>query len=45
VRVAGSTAPRNETLDAVARIFGPRIEGGNIQAEIERCRRQGAVAE
>ena len=38
VRVVGSTAPRNETLDAVARIFGSRIEGGNIQAEIDRCR-------
>jgi signal transduction histidine kinase len=36
--VAGSKTPRNETLDAVARIFGTRIEGGNIQAEIERCR-------
>src|SRR5207244_1709295 len=38
VLVAGSKTPRNETLDAVARIFGTRIEGGNIQAEIERCR-------
>jgi signal transduction histidine kinase len=38
VRVVGSKAPRNETLDAVARIFGTRLEGGNIQAEIERCR-------
>jgi signal transduction histidine kinase len=38
VRVVGSKAPRNETLDAVSRIFGPRLEGGNIQAEIERCR-------
>jgi signal transduction histidine kinase len=38
VRVVGSQAPRNETLDAVARIFGTRLEGGNIQAEIERCR-------
>ncbi len=38
VRVVGCKAPRNETLDAVARIFGPRLEGGNIQAEIERCR-------
>ena len=38
VRVVGCKAPRNETLDAVARIFGTRLEGGNIQAEIERCR-------
>jgi signal transduction histidine kinase len=38
VRVVGCQAPRNETLDAVARIFGTRLEGGNIQAEIERCR-------
>jgi signal transduction histidine kinase len=38
VRVVGSRAPRNETLDAVARIFGARLEGGNIEAEIERCR-------
>ena len=38
VLVAGTKTPRNETLDAVARIFGTRIEGGNIQAEIERCR-------
>jgi len=38
VRVVGGKAPRNETLDAVARIFGTRLEGGNIQAEIERCR-------
>ncbi len=38
VRVVGSKAPRNETLDAVARIFGTRLEGGNIQAEIERYR-------
>jgi len=38
VRVVGCKAPRNETLDVVARIFGTRLEGGNIQAEIERCR-------
>jgi signal transduction histidine kinase len=38
VRAVGSKAPRNETLDAVARIFGPRLEDGNIEAEIERCR-------
>ena len=38
VRVVGGKAPRNETLDAVARIFGTRLEGGNIQAEIEHCR-------
>jgi len=38
VRVVGGKAPRNETLDAVVRIFGTRLEGGNIQAEIERCR-------
>jgi signal transduction histidine kinase len=38
VRVVGCKAPRNETLDAVAGIFGARIEGANIKAEIERCR-------
>jgi signal transduction histidine kinase len=37
VRVVGCTAPRNETLDAVARIFETRIEGGNTQDEIARC--------
>jgi signal transduction histidine kinase len=38
VRVVGCKAPRNETLDAVAGIFGARIEGANMKAEIERCR-------
>ena len=38
VRVVGCKATRNETLDAVAGIFGARIEGANIKAEIERCR-------
>jgi signal transduction histidine kinase len=38
VRVVTCTAPRNTTLDAVARIFGTRIEGEGIRAEIERCR-------
>jgi signal transduction histidine kinase len=38
VRVAGCKAPRNETLDAVARIFGTRIEGDHIRTEVERCR-------
>jgi len=38
VRAVGCKAPRNETLDAVAGIFGARIEGANIKAEIERCR-------
>jgi signal transduction histidine kinase len=36
--VALTAAPRNETLDAVALIFGTRIEGSNIQADIELCR-------
>jgi signal transduction histidine kinase len=38
VRVVTCTAPRNTTLDAVARIFGTRIEGEGIRAEIEHCR-------
>jgi signal transduction histidine kinase len=38
VRVVACTAPRNTTLDAVARIFGTRIEGEGIRAEVERCR-------
>ena len=38
VRVAGGNAPRNETLDAVARAFGTSLDGGNIQGEIEQCR-------
>jgi signal transduction histidine kinase len=37
VRVVACTAPRNTTLDAVARIFGTRIEGEGIRAEVERC--------
>src|SRR5207245_3558043 len=38
VRVVACTAPRNTTLDAVARIFGARIEGEGIRTEVERCR-------
>jgi len=38
VRPASCPAPRNETLDAVASILGPRIEDGNLRAEIARCR-------
>ena len=38
VRVVECTAPRNTTLDTVARIFGARIEGEGIQTEVERCR-------
>ena len=38
VRVVGCSEPRNTALDAVGRIFATRIEGENIQAEVERCR-------
>ena len=38
VRVVTCTAPRNTTLEAVARIFGTRIEGEGIRTEVERCR-------
>ena len=38
VRVVTCSAPRNTTLDAVRRIFGSRIEGEGIRAEVERCR-------
>jgi signal transduction histidine kinase len=38
VRVVACTAPRNTTLDAVARLFGTRIEGEGIRPEVERCR-------
>ena len=38
VRVVTCTAPRNTTLEAVARIFGMRIEGEGIRTEVERCR-------
>ena len=33
-----ATRLATRTLDAVARAFGTRLEGGNIQGEIERCR-------
>jgi signal transduction histidine kinase len=38
VREVGCSEPRNTALDAVGRIFATRIEGENIQAEVERCR-------
>jgi signal transduction histidine kinase len=38
VHAAACTEPRNTTLDAIGRIFGTRIEGEGIRAEVERCR-------
>jgi signal transduction histidine kinase len=38
VHVVGSSAARNTTLDAVARIFGTRIEAEGTRAEIGRLR-------
>jgi signal transduction histidine kinase len=36
VRALQRTAPRNATLEGVTRIFGARIEGDEIRAEVER---------
>ena len=38
VRTVGRTAARNVTLDAVTRIFGPRVEDDAHRIELGRCR-------